>query len=692
MISRDVDKISVCMVTEDYSGSQLWLSRVADIENGCLVKPYYDENEPKYFSNRDRLFYRDGPDTIGFVGVWHWTAVPNVSGTGSDYITTEYISNVIPIEIIELSGIGSTAEIISELKNGIEEKVLPIRFFVCTLVPGKGYSGVLCKKQDFEIKNGKYVLKSTVATLGEYEFPTSSIYRFGDKKLYKDMRVGNPIGIIFAKNPNEIIKDIILKRASWSTMKARGMSRAHWNEFKSFVSDIGNSSLFEEIENKFGCTQDEAEKYLDSFIKSAEAASLEDDIDEKALEAIVLNSEALMKKCNHFAEENWKTKNAEKIAEAETEFQEILNAIEEEKKNLQTAKEEFAEVYDSIIQAKEELNIIQKNIEKQEQIGVQVSTKVQEKIAAAKENVVDFIAEILFIQGKEETVNHPENDVVNSSEFMEKKEWVRSGISLNQGTPDINELWSDTVSTISSELYEAGVESNYCHKVAAFLYAAYTNHFPLLLAGPCGEAIANALSAAIDGKTATVLDCTGEFSGDAVHQLLQLNEEVIVIKNPLQRNWIESLCEILAERSKFYVITHPYAEDLLIEPQGIFNYMQPVLTELFVDKVPSGKYVGGVRAEEYVNYLPIDNPKKKHAATMQKLKMRKIVASKVTQLLADYHEILKCDDINGDYMFALMPYAYCTGNSEVIAEILKEEKRVNKSSISLMLDYMGIDE
>lgn len=690
MISKDVDIISVCMVTQDYN-SQMWLTRVADVCNGRLRKPEYEEDEPKYFDNRDRIFYRNGPNEARFIGIWHWTAIPNKNGFGSDYVTSDYLPNLIPTEIVELSGAKDVQDIISILKTGLKLKNIPYNFFACTPISEDVCTGILCRNRDFEENNGCYFLKNSISSLEKYEIPASSVYHFEDRMIYKDITIDLPYENVLVKEPNEIIKEIILNRASWSVMKNRDMTRAQWNEFKRFVSDLGNDSLHQEISKEFGCTVNEAEEYLENFMKSSEEYLKSNEIDKQTLESIVLNNNTLMQKSKLMVKESWQQENSEMIIKAEEGLQNLKNDLAAENKKLEAAQAEYETIYERVTHAQEKLDLIQEQIDTQEQIGQQVCTKVKEKISFARENAAEFIAEMIMTQLCGEQIG---KDVFQVSSFSHNEELslIQHGKEMDLETVDINENWIDTISSIAGELYEAGIADNYCDKMAAFMYAAYCNHFPLLLAGPCGEAIADAFSVAVMGKSSTKINCEDECSKVAIYQISELQDLVVTIKNPFQGSWVECLSETFMTGKNFYLITCPYAEDLVIEPVGLYNYMFPVLTELFVDKHPSKDYIGGICSEHYEEYVTVDYPEKRHASIVRKLKMRKLFSNKMQQLLADYHTILNNEDIDDDYLFVLLPYAYCTGASDLLKEIVDGQKGISKISSELILEYMGIDQ
>ena len=66
-----IERISLCRVsmTKDKDDKDtLRLIRLADVEDGIL-KEFHPSNGNKLFDNRDRLFWRNGPDVIGSFGI-----------------------------------------------------------------------------------------------------------------------------------------------------------------------------------------------------------------------------------------------------------------------------------------------------------------------------------------------------------------------------------------------------------------------------------------------------------------------------------------------------------------------------------------------------------------------------------------------------------------------------------------------
>ena len=62
-----------------------------------------NKDPPPYFTNRDKIFYKDGPSKDGFYGIWTWSAVPNENDPSKDYILSRYTAEIDAIEIVAIT-------------------------------------------------------------------------------------------------------------------------------------------------------------------------------------------------------------------------------------------------------------------------------------------------------------------------------------------------------------------------------------------------------------------------------------------------------------------------------------------------------------------------------------------------------------------------------------------------------------
>lgn len=257
------------------------------------------------------------------------------------------------------------------------------------------------------------------------------------------------------------------------------------------------------------------------------------------------------------------------------------------------------------------------------------------------------------------------------------------GESLNKNLLDENISWHDTLETLQNELSEVGVGEEYTQKLSCFLYASHLNHQPLLLAGPHGALISDAFSASLYGKTAGVLDCGGNISNDVLHEVESSDDSVVIIKNMFCTPWLTSIIDLLQGAEKQYFVIHPLVEDLLIEPRSIYDYMHPVFTGIFIDHFPSKDIVGGISASAYEQHTSV---RAASDALLRKMHLGKYADRRLRQVLADARDMLGTENKDMDFLLAYLPYAYVTGQTELLTDMRQTLSKNARECIARFMD------
>ena len=63
---------------------------------------------------------------------------------------------------------------------------------------------------------------------------------------------------------------------------------------------------------------------------------------------------------------------------------------------------------------------------------------------------------------------------------------------------------------------------------------------------------------------AAVLNCSQDYEPTIFSKIESLKAKVVVVRNPFEANWIDKLASISASSEKFFILTHPFIEDLII--------------------------------------------------------------------------------------------------------------------------------
>lgn len=665
---------SLCKIVYDYGG-RLRLARLSDIEDGVILGGYLTD-APAY----SKLYTKEKyvPDTEGFVGIWDWKVVPNLNDPTKDHILSVYKDNYVPVEIVIVQDCMSINGLLEKLKYGITDTDVSRKMIFVYWNESGVYEGVYCTFEDLDITENRIRLKSNVFSLRGFLLTSEDIF-FSDKRCFhRRVNLGRPSKIVRVKNALEIVKDILVQKTTWTAMKQNGFVKSEYQNFKNFLRELPTDELYDEIVDACECSMAEAKELVECFIESADKYLCNADFEGEVLSRCIMNHPSLLEVCESLVADSWKEKHALQIAEANEAFELTQRKTDQQSKLLEQLMIEYDET-------KEKLVDVRKEIEKQKQLAFDVEKEVFDRIAQAKSHAAEFVADMAFQFPISEGMSTMQQHDFPSAVFIE-------GEHLESEELELNHDWAELGDSIRLELFEAGVSEKYADGLGAFMYAAYINHVPLLLAGPCAHDIADAFSAALFGCLAATLRLEGNYSNAVVEQCLNSKEKVIAIENLFCRAWNSYLPGILADRNRFYIGIHPYSEDLAIEPNSFFNYMIPLLTEHFVDKYPTRKFGGGYMMEGFQHYISA-TPKPCHNKLLNELRLSVLGRNMLQQILTDMHMIMQDDRVDYDYIFAILPCGYVYDRIDVLRTYLLKgmvkESSISSELLSYIRAYLG---
>ena len=658
--------ISLCGVISDYNG-QKWLIRYADLSyNGHYQIFYKSEDAPPYFTNRDKIFYKDGPSNDGFYGIWTWSAIPNEKDPSKDYILSRYNSDLDATEVVSISEASNIDDLIKLLKNGIEYQPHSHRVMFAFYVSKGQCMGILCNIKELNTVNGKTTFAEDCIEVPVYRFTSGDIMRLDNGiSFYRNAFAGLPSELYQLKNPLDIVKNIVFSSLSWATYRARGVTRAEYRAFKDFLGAIPVDDITHKIETACHCSNSAAKQLLDEFLnviwKYVDGDSLEDEI---ILSAISTSTE-LMGRAKALIRTDWEAENKSLLAEAQKKL-ESLDA------QLKSTAVSLTEAQDALKITKSEEERLAGIIAEKEKLAEDVEVAVADRIQKARDNAADFIANMAFVGGQPIQVAATEA----STEVEVFSKSANAPYHTFSAFEDLNDLeahhsWADVINTAAFELGEAGVAEKYRSSLAAFLCAAYIEKQPILLVGPNAIDIVQAFSAAVTGSKYGMLCCEGNYCNQVITEIGTDGEDIVIINNLLASGWMNRLPEILSQKDIFYIATHPYAEDIQVEPKSLYGFMLPLFAEFFVDKKATGKYYGGYFAEDFKTY---STPKgtRTDLRVLSKLKIGSLVRNRINRLVATMHGIYSAATAEEDFLYAVLPIAYASLEMNELTEAIAD--------------------
>jgi len=654
------EHISLCCVNNEFYDDKIWLTRLADIsENGQVIPFVFNDDLPPRFENRERLIHKDGPNDIGFVGIWNWTAEPNYNDPTKDYVITTYNTTLCAIEIVILPDCGTVQEIVEKLKNGIDAVITSGKTLFVHIQSDGFLEGVLCNNSDLDIGKSTAKLSGTAINLSQYRINRNDVFKASNNKMYYGkVYLGIPNDIVHTKDTMEIIKSIIIDSISWQNYKGRA-TKNEWKNFKSFVSELRTESVIEKIKKTLFCSTFEAEELLNEFVKNASDYIDANTIDDQIILSAINSNSQLIDKCKQLIRDEW-------VLENDAEMQQKEKEISEKKALIEELEFNYLSLNSRIEELKKDETVIDQSITEKRKLAEDVEGEVQRRIVSAQKNAAEFIASQSFVsnsgfgEGMKYSNAHYTVGISNDSEF------------------DQNSSWNDVLETISCELFEAGVVEKYTRGLAAYLYSAYLLRYPVLIVGPNADNIVDAFSLSLYGRKAGELVFDGEYDESIVELCRNCDDRVIKIVNPFANKWISSIPRIIGKDDRFFVAVYPYADDVCVEPKGLLNVFLPVFTECIVDNIPGKNPLGGVETEAFEEYCVVDH-RACYKSEFASLRMNMLVTRKLQHLIINIRNMLSETNADIEFLLCILPYALYTSQLHDILQTLEENNSLNLS-------------
>ena len=123
--------------------------------------------------------------------------------------------------------------------------------------------------------------------------------------------------------------------------------------------------------------------------------------------------------------------------------------------------------------------------------------------------------------------------------------------------------------------------------------------------------------------------------------------------------------------------------------------MLPIFTELFIEKAPTGRIIGGKPADAYKEFSIVEG-KKSHGKLLVEMHASLLIRTRIQTLLSNMHAMLGDQNSDYDVMFALFPFAYATMQMPLLINAIKNEGKkmlsVSKDLLETLVGMYGVNE
>lgn len=668
MDGTNVEKTSICIVQEDsHLSNGFVLERLLDIEDGAIKKPHYQKDKSYSFENRRRIYKKDGPDAEGAIGVWEWSAQPSNTNPEKDFVTSTYLSDVKLIYVTVIRGVNTIEELIDTLHKGFTIRTNNDpgnrRLVLFRCIDGT-FSGLYCPENTLIISKDVAKISNTVTKLKRVNIFLDNIIHNPYLQIYRYLDV-YPEGNELIVPVEEVVKRCILNKTTWPAFsRFVGGTHSEHKLFKDFLNSI-KDTIYSEVSKTADLDIESATSYIDDFIKNANSYLDGEDIEDEMLELLVDAKEDVRRRFEAIISHRWEEENKQQIKRAEEEIDKAKENLEK----IEATVEEHNKQYESRKKEIEELD------ERQETIRREFDEEMRVKSAEATEHFGRMMADVAFFR----SVFGDDSELSNHSADKSIKDYYSSGSVIDKDE-DIESV-DHALDLLKYNLEGAGVNSDYAKQLAAFLLSSVFNHTNVILAGPGGRAIADALSTTLFARTAGYVnrnDCSD------VKEIVNSSDRIVCVAQFCKEGFVDELPYFSTKEEKTVFFLTPYAEDLVIEPEGLYNYALPLMTELYMADRPKSEWVGG-HIEEGWEDLP-DIERTSEVGVIQGLFRNRLIENAYKDVLTTAFKILN-EPENMDlfsFLFAYIPYAIASGKKDIVAEALEETASLGNSEKELL--------
>ena len=423
----------------------LWIERLADIKNSEIRPFVFDTSRPYYFNNRNRIYRKDGPDTVGAISVWNWSSIPVSSD--KDKTESEYNKNTRFIEVVELCRCSSLDDLSEELSQGVEKTFISEKVLFVHTSDNGNVEGLLCLPNDLEIIGNKAKISKSVVKLRHYTLRMEDIINIDGIRVFRKISLGRPESLYHVRKPCDVVKDKLIARISFR----EGFTKSDIKTIKNYLKNFLPETLVQEVANAYGCSEEQATEYVNNFTNNVHKYLDSSDLDMNIISFALEKNANLVERCKEQISKEWKQENEKKINEELERLKDIESTKNSIKKDVSILENNKKNLVSQIEKIKSEIS-------KKEKLAEDVEKQIDKRICDARQNAADFISQMAFVP----SVSISSSDTKHLPIFMSTIQSEFMGSDIEDLDDFENELHENFV--ISG--YEDGIATNMAYAIS----------------------------------------------------------------------------------------------------------------------------------------------------------------------------------------------------------------------------------
>lgn len=250
--------------------------RIADLVEGTLIEPSFDDKKEKILDNRPLIYCDEGPNEPDACGFWEWTERKNEFGKWRTQAT--YLQYPSPIEIIVFDNYIRIRDLLNAIKTGLHIPKYVRNRFILAIRKGTTIGGVLCDLSLFNSRVSSDIsisIKNGIFTLPYYEFRIDDVFscNYRDntnktnpkriyRRFYKHSDIDTPKRELALIIPEKAVCQLFVQRMSWPVFKEKGINKEDWRKVINLLVEISKGSISERLSKIYGISSDQAQGYI----------------------------------------------------------------------------------------------------------------------------------------------------------------------------------------------------------------------------------------------------------------------------------------------------------------------------------------------------------------------------------------------------------------------------------------------
>ena len=359
------------------------------------------------------------------------------------------------------------------------------------------------------------------------------------------------------ENPDQTIAKLLMSQIKHYF---KNPGRNVKTEIRETLESLPGATILDELKKRYQCNDEVAQKYFSNFLNNVGAYLEGMTIPDHFLRRAIDCNDTYKEKIIGLVKQEWEEKNAALKKE--------IFELEQRQNNL---VQQGAKLESQITAQKGVLTALETAAkEKQKEID-SFSEKLKSRINESRQDVSSFLSEFTFLSSVIGT---------QSERPTAPAAHVFAGKTISDDPETLND--DDELLEVTADNLKAIGVTMWSKQLARYLLGAYKARVPLIIAGPQCVDVLNAFSASFTNHSASIIEMTDNCD---LSNLPSLDENGVVgLFNVLGTPLFGPFCRRIRSHKSYICLLADTAEELAIEPRGIYSYALPLFTDFFIEQ------------------------------------------------------------------------------------------------------------